>query len=80
MGSAHMAGGNYPLLKMDKSRYGSSRILDVSCGDGRNVALREDLGFEVHDFAEKHPHVVEQMRRRLQEWNSRVTARYVSER
>jgi SAM-dependent methyltransferase len=43
-----LAGGNYPKLKMDKCRYLGARILDMGCGDGRNLGLLQDLGFEVH--------------------------------
>lgn len=43
-----LAGGNYPGLKIDKSRYQGARILDMGCGDGRNLPLLLDLGFEVH--------------------------------
>lgn len=43
-----LAGGNYPDLKLDKSRYPGARILDMGCGDGRNLPLLLDLGFEVY--------------------------------
>lgn len=43
-----LAGGNYPGLKIDKSKYPGARILDMGCGDGRNLGLLHDLGFEVH--------------------------------
>lgn len=43
-----LAGGNYPRLKMDKNCYAGARILDMGCGDGRNLPLLLDLGFEVH--------------------------------
>lgn len=43
-----LAGGDYPQLKIDKSKYAGSRILDLSCGDGRNLPLLLHLGFEVH--------------------------------
>lgn len=43
-----LAGGNYPDLKIDKTRYQGARILDMGCGDGRNLPLLLDLGFEVH--------------------------------
>jgi SAM-dependent methyltransferase len=39
--------GNYPRLKTDKSEYRGKRILDVGFGDGRNMPLLSDLGFEV---------------------------------
>lgn len=40
--------GSYPRLNLDKSRYKGRRICDVGCGDGRNLVLLHDLGFEVH--------------------------------
>lgn len=43
-----LAGGNYPGLKIDKGRFQGARILDMGCGDGRNLPLLLDLGFEVH--------------------------------
>jgi SAM-dependent methyltransferase len=43
-----LAGGNYPRLKIDKSKYAGARIMDMGCGDGRNLGLLHDLGFEVH--------------------------------
>ena len=52
-----LAGGNYPRLKLDKSRYARSRILDMGCGDGRNLPLLLDLGFDV-DACEISPAIV----------------------
>ncbi len=52
-----LAGGNYPDLKIDKSRYRGARILDMGCGDGRNLPLLLDLGFEVH-ATEINPEIV----------------------
>jgi SAM-dependent methyltransferase len=43
-----IAGANYPSLQLDKSKYAGARILDLSCGDGRNLPLLLSLGFEVH--------------------------------
>lgn len=43
-----LAGRNYPGLKIDKTRYQGARILDMGWGDGRNLPLLLDLGFEVH--------------------------------
>jgi len=39
--------GSYPKLDLDKSAYREQRICDVGCGDGRNIVLFHDLGFEV---------------------------------
>jgi SAM-dependent methyltransferase len=43
-----IAGGNYPGMKLDRSKYPGARILDLGCGDGRNLGLLQDLGFSVH--------------------------------
>ena len=43
-----IAGGKYPTLSLDRSAFPGSKILDLSCGDGRNIELLLDLGFEVH--------------------------------
>ncbi len=40
--------GSYPQLNLDKSRYQEQRVCDVGCGDGRNLALFHNLGFETH--------------------------------
>jgi SAM-dependent methyltransferase len=63
-----LAGGNYPGLKIDKSSYQGARILDMGCGDGRNLPLLLDLGFEVH-ASEISPEIVsglESLARELQ--------------
>lgn len=52
-----LAGGNYPGLKIDKANYQGARILDMGCGDGRNLPLLLDLGFEVH-ASEISPEIV----------------------
>lgn len=43
-----IAGANYPNFKYDKSKYKGKKILDISCGDGRNLQLLQNLGFEVY--------------------------------
>jgi SAM-dependent methyltransferase len=40
--------GRFPRLNLEKSRYHEQRICDVGCGDGRNLVLLHDLGFEAH--------------------------------
>jgi SAM-dependent methyltransferase len=43
-----IAGANYPNYKYDKTLYQGKKILDISCGDGRNLELLLHLGFEVY--------------------------------
>jgi SAM-dependent methyltransferase len=40
--------GTYPELKLDRSSYRGSKILDLGFGDGRNMPLLHDLGFEIY--------------------------------
>ena len=52
-----LAGGDYPHLKMNKAEYKGSPILDLSCGDGRNLPLLIDLKFDVHATEVTQPQV-----------------------
>lgn len=40
--------GTYPGLALDRSRFRSAKILDLGFGDGRNMPLLHDLGFEIY--------------------------------
>jgi SAM-dependent methyltransferase len=40
--------GTYPNLKLDRAAYRGARILDLGFGDGRNMPLLHDLGFEIY--------------------------------
>lgn len=40
--------GAYPNMKLDKSQFPGKNILDLGFGDGRNMSLLADLGFNVH--------------------------------
>ena len=40
--------GTYPQLKLDRSSYCGAKILDLGFGDGRNMPLLHDLGFEIY--------------------------------
>lgn len=65
-----LAGGNYPGLKLDKSNYQGGRILDLSCGDGRNLPLLLHLGFEVHATEISDPIIADlQQVAQAQHWN-----------
>lgn len=39
--------GHYPNLSLQRLDYSGKRVCDIGCGDGRNVRLLCDLGFEV---------------------------------
>src|SRR5712692_82201 len=39
--------GTYPGLKIDRTTYTGSKALDLGFGDGRNMPLLDDLGFEI---------------------------------
>ena len=40
--------GTYPGLHIDRSSFPGAKALDLGFGDGRNMPLLRDLGFEVH--------------------------------
>jgi SAM-dependent methyltransferase len=40
--------GTYPSLKLDASRFAGTHVLDLGCGDGRNMPLLHNLGFHIH--------------------------------
>jgi putative glycosyltransferase len=40
--------GTYPGLKLDRSVFRGAKILDLGFGDGRNMPLLYDLGFEIY--------------------------------
>lgn len=40
--------GTYPGLQIDRTTYRGSKILDLGFGDGRNMPLLHDLGFEIY--------------------------------
>lgn len=40
--------GTYPGLTLDRSHFPGAKILDLGFGDGRNMPLLHDLGFEIH--------------------------------
>ena len=40
--------GNYPKLQLSKKSFSRKKICDVSCGDGRNIVLLNECGFDVY--------------------------------
>lgn len=60
-----LAGGNYPELQMPKDEYEGAKIIDLSCGDGRNLPLLMDLKFDVHATEISLPQV-DQLKRKAE--------------
>lgn len=40
--------GAYPRLDFDKAAFAGKKILDMGCGEGRNMVLLKQCGFDVH--------------------------------
>lgn len=40
--------GTYPKLRLERNDYPGAKILDLGFGDGRNMPLLANLGFDVH--------------------------------
>jgi len=40
--------GKYPRLQSNNTGYNGKKVLDLGFGDGRNMPLLKDLGFEIH--------------------------------
>ena len=40
--------GNYPKLQLSKNSFSRKKICDISCGDGRNIVLLNECGFDVY--------------------------------
>jgi len=54
--------GCYPRLALDKDGYKESTILDISCGDGRDLLLFSQLGFKGVYGTEIEESIVERIR------------------
>jgi SAM-dependent methyltransferase len=57
--------GTYPGLKLDRTAYQRAKILDLGFGDGRNMPLLNDLGFEIYGV-EISDEICELTRRRME--------------
>ena len=40
--------GSYPRLNLDKNSFKNKKICDLGCGDGRNLLLLDQVGFDVY--------------------------------
>ena len=56
--------GTYPELKIDRSKFPGSRVLDLGFGDGRNMPLLRNLGFQIYGV-EIHENILQTVRERL---------------
>ncbi len=63
--------GTYPGLKLDRASYSGAKILDLGFGDGRNMPLLHDLGFEIFGV-EISEEICALTRRRMQRLGVRV--------
>lgn len=58
--------GRFPQLALDSSRYASMKVCDVGSGDGRNLVLLHDCGFEVYGTEVSQP-IVDHLSKGLRE-------------
>lgn len=56
--------GNYPNLKLDKNVFQGKKFCDIGCGDGRNIALAKECGFNVYGIELSEP-IVERIKSNL---------------
>ncbi|MEA2413849.1 MAG: hypothetical protein QOI58_506 [Thermoanaerobaculia bacterium] len=66
--------GTYPGLNIDRTTYQGSTILDLGFGDGRNMPLLHDLGFDVSGV-EISDEICELTRNRMQRLGVPVTVK-----
>jgi SAM-dependent methyltransferase len=57
--------GTYPNLKLDRSGYEGNNVLDLGFGDGRNMPLLHNLGFNIYGV-EIHEEIVKVARDRIE--------------
>ncbi len=60
--------GNYPHLHLAEDKFLSKNICDIGCGDGRNMILLHDLGFNVFG-SEISPDIVMNAKNKLAQLN-----------
>ncbi|WP_159099418.1 class I SAM-dependent methyltransferase [Parazoarcus communis] len=58
--------GRHPRLALNQADYRGAPLLEVGCGDGRNLGLFHDLGFRIH-ATEVSAAICDSTRARLQE-------------
>ncbi|MCE2926263.1 MAG: class I SAM-dependent methyltransferase [Rickettsiales bacterium] len=67
--------GTYPNLKLDQTNYPGSKVLDLGYGDGRNLPLLNNLGFELYGV-EISEQLSAMTRERLRSVNIEADLRY----
>lgn len=57
--------GNYPRLNLPQGSFKNKKICDVGCGDGRNLVLLKQCGFDIYG-TEITPEIVDRVKTNLQ--------------
>ena len=60
--------GSYPRLNLDKNAFQYQNICDIGCGDGRNLVLLKEVGFNIYGV-EITQDIVDKVKNNLKKFN-----------
>ncbi len=66
--------GTYPKLQFGKLNLEGKKIIDISCGDGRNIQLLNECGFDIYG-TEITQKIVERTKTNLHDWGIKADIR-----